>query len=416
MSDYPLYTTRPVVKKKKGKKRFITLFLAVLILIPSGLYMYAALYKNPPTVSAAVSQLALAPPTQPAVAWPAQGQAAIGSVENGLLASSSPTEQVKPIASMAKVVTALAVMKKKPFAVNETGAVLTMDTQDVAYYSEYLAKNGSVVIVANGETLSQYQALEAMMLPSANNMANSMVRWAFGSMDEYVTYANAMVKEMGLTKTVISDASGYSSATVSTPSEMIMIGQAALKDPVIAKVVAEQEATIPVAGDIRNTNKLLVDSSVVGIKTGTTDEAGACLLFAGKHEIDSAHSVTIIGVVMGSTNPSTVFPAAKSLLDSAERGFDDAIEVQPAGAVVASIVTPWGARSAVVTKDPLTVYGWKGASIQTVPTIPDTVAPKKAGEVVGKLTVTNIPDVSTDLVLASDLNAPTAWWKLTNYF
>jgi D-alanyl-D-alanine carboxypeptidase (penicillin-binding protein 5/6) len=41
-----------------------------------------------------------------------------------------------------------------------------------------------------GEELSEYQALQALLLPSANNIAETLARWAFGSIDAYNAYAN----------------------------------------------------------------------------------------------------------------------------------------------------------------------------------------------------------------------------------
>ncbi len=415
MTYYPTYSRRPQPPKRRSKKKLIAVLGVLLILVPSVLYVYGALYKSPPTVSAAVPQLAEAPPAQPEITWPSVGQAAIGSVEEGVLASSSKNEQVRPTASMAKVVTALALMKKKPFAAGQPGATLTLDDQDVQYYKDYLAKDGSVALVASGETITQYQAIQAMLLPSANNMAESLARWGFGSVEEYNTYAASMLKEMGLTKTVITDPSGFDPGTVSTPSELVVIGRKAMQDPVIASIVVQQSATIPVAGEIHNTNRLLTDTSVVGIKTGTTDEAGACLLFASKYSIDKDHEVTIVGVIMGSTNANTLFPAAKALIANASKGFG-ATTLRPAGAVIASVNAVWGSKTAIVTKDPLIVYGWKGTSVQSVPTITDLTAPKPAGTVVGSLAASGQPDVKTDLILQDDLTAPTAQWRLTHYF
>lgn len=249
------------------------------------------------------------------LAWPQTGQSAIGTVEDGLLASSSRSETAQPTASMAKIITALAVLKKHPLDTDQSGPVYTITPSDVADYRAYASKNGSVLPVKTGTTLTMYQALQAMLLPSANNMADLLAERTFGSEEAYIDYADTMLKTMGLTHTTITDASGFNSATVSTPSELVIIGIAALNNPVIAQIVAQQQALLPGVGLITNTNKLLGSNGVIGIKTGTTDEAGTCLLFAAKTD----QQKTIVGVIMGDTSENQLFTDSENLLQSVEQ-------------------------------------------------------------------------------------------------
>jgi D-alanyl-D-alanine carboxypeptidase (penicillin-binding protein 5/6) len=191
------------------------LFFIFLILAPSSWYLYAAL-QNPLPVISAIPQVITIEPKKPLVIpWPRIGQAAVGSLEEGLINSSSTNLEAVPIASTAKIITSLAVMRVKPFSSGTNGQMITLSDADVAYYEQYRALGGSTVLVSAGEQISEYQALQAMLLPSANNMADSIAVWAFGSTDAYVTYANNMLKEFGLTKTVISDPSGWSPKTKS---------------------------------------------------------------------------------------------------------------------------------------------------------------------------------------------------------
>lgn len=253
--------------------------------------------------------------------WPVAGQAAVGSVEDGVLARSSVNEETHPTASMAKVIMALAVMKKHPFAFGTSGSSYTITAKDVATYQADAAMDGSVVPVYEGMVLTQYQAMQAMLIPSANNMADMLAEKIFGSKQAYVTYAQDMVRQMGLDQTVIADASGYSPLTRSTPSELVMIGIAALKNPVIADIVAQPQATIPGVGLVKNTNELLGDEGVVGIKTGTTSSAGSCLLFAARYETGDGQKVTIVAVVMGDTDAAQLFADSRQLLASAQQAF-----------------------------------------------------------------------------------------------
>jgi serine-type D-Ala-D-Ala carboxypeptidase (penicillin-binding protein 5/6) len=321
-------------KTKKPRRRllFASLFSVILLLFCGYLVVHFGKDTSTPLAEAGPSQttppkLTLGKNAQ--LAWPAIGQAAIGSVEDGLLARSSDNEGPLPTASMAKVITALAIMEKQPFKAGQTGKTYTLTSKDVANYRAEVARNGSVIPVHEGMELTQYQAMQAMLVASANNMADTLVEKTFGSEEAYVSYASDMVQRMGLSRTVVADASGFSPATASTPSELVTIGIAALKNPVIAEIVAQPQAWIPGVGTIKNTNELLGADGVIGLKTGTTDQAGSCLLFAARYTAEDGRQVTIVGVIMGDTD-TRLFSDSRQLLASARQGFSLA-ETQSTG-------------------------------------------------------------------------------------
>jgi serine-type D-Ala-D-Ala carboxypeptidase (penicillin-binding protein 5/6) len=267
------------------------------------------------------------------LAWPEVGQAAIGSVEDGLLARSSDNENLRPMASMAKVITALAIMEKRPFKPGQEGQTYSIIRNDIARLNVYISEGGSVLPILIGMKLTQYQAMQRMLMASDNNMADILVERIFGSEEAYISYAEDMLHRMGLSRTVIADASGFSGSTVSTPSELVVIGIAALKNPVIAMIVAQQQILLPVTGVIKNTNQLLGIDGVIGIKTGTTEKAGSCLLFAARYTAKNRKKGTIVGVIMGDANHSSLYRDSRDLLASAKKGFG-MIKAQSTGKVV----------------------------------------------------------------------------------
>ncbi len=295
--------------------------VSIALVAMAGYNILSATSKHVAAPSVQAVQKRFSLPKDVALSWPAVGQAAVGSVEDGLLTRSSEHETQSPTASMAKVITALAILEKRPLQSGQTGPTYTITASDVADYQAYAAQNGSVVAIYEGMTLTQYQALQLMLIPSANNIAELLVKRVFGSEDAYTNYAQAMVKRMGLRHTIVTDASGFSSATVSTPSELVTIGIAALKNSVIADIVAQPEATIPGVGLVKNTNELLGTDGVIGIKTGTTNLAGNCLLFAARY-VDSHNStVTLVAVIMGDTNAAELFGDSRILLSSAQQAY-----------------------------------------------------------------------------------------------
>lgn len=216
---------------------------------------------------------------------------------NGFIVSkSADVLEVRPTASTAKMILALAVIEKKPFELGNVGETITIDREMFNKYVWYLAHNGSNTKVSIGEEISEYDALSSALLSSSNNMADSLAIWAFGSLDEYKNYATEMLKRIGATNTVIGiDASGYDESTVSNVEDLAKIGNAVLKQPVLAEIVGRTEMNVPVAGLIKNTNKLLGTDRIIGIKTGYIgDASGYCLVSGYKEGLENV-TVALLG-------------------------------------------------------------------------------------------------------------------------
>src|SRR5262245_11217624 len=134
------------------------------------------------------------------VPWPAGAQAAIGGSQGGAVAATaSPRPQ--PIASVAKVMTALEVLELKPLQKGEDGPSITVGADDVAELQQDKADGQSVVAVQAGEQLSELQALEALLIPSGNNIASLVARWSAGSVGAMVQRMNDHARAMGMTRT-----------------------------------------------------------------------------------------------------------------------------------------------------------------------------------------------------------------------
>jgi D-alanyl-D-alanine carboxypeptidase (penicillin-binding protein 5/6) len=310
---------------------------------------------------------------------------------------------------IAKVITALCVLSKKPLAPGQQGPAITLSQRDTQIYDSYFAKNGSIVPVRAGETISEYQAFEGMMLPSADNLADTLAIWAFGSLDNYVTYANAYVNKLGLSQTTVADASGLSQNTASTAHDLVLLGIQAIKNPALAAVVNEQLATIPVAGTVYN--YLLGTDGVIGIKTGNTDEAGGCLLFAASRSI-KGRTLTVVGAVMGAPDYSTAIKDSQPLIAASDNGFE-LRKVVSAGSVVGKFSAPWGASADAVVLNDLSLLVWKGATPAARTNLQNLQAPAAKGQQVGSVSLVSGGRVSTvPVVLTKDIKAPAAKWRI----
>jgi serine-type D-Ala-D-Ala carboxypeptidase (penicillin-binding protein 5/6) len=233
---------------------------------------------------------------QPSMVWPADGQAAVQIGRSEIHAG--PHQHVAAIASLAKVMTAYLVLRDRPLELGREGPTLTLTDADVEDTDHRRDREESVVPVVAGERLTEHQALQALLLPSANNIAAVLARWAAGSVDRFVARMNAAARSLGMKHTRYTDPSGYDDATVSTAADQVRIVDRAMRLPVFASVVATSSATLPVAGTVHNTNALLGRDGFVGVKTGSDAAAGGCFAFRAVRWIDGKRT-TITGVVLG---------------------------------------------------------------------------------------------------------------------
>jgi len=234
--------------------------------------------------------------TLPSAVWPADGQAAVQTGQSQIQAG--PNQHAAAIASVAKVMTAYLVLRDHPLSPGEDGPTITLSDADVADTERRRRQQESVVSVAAGEQLTERQALQALLLPSANNIAAVLARWDAGSVDRFVVRMNATARSLGMTDTRYTDPSGYDDATVSTAADQVRIVDRAMRLPMFASIVATPSATLPVAGTVHNTNTLLGYDGFVGVKTGSTAAAGGCFAFRAVRWIGGERT-TITGVVLG---------------------------------------------------------------------------------------------------------------------
>ncbi len=233
----------------------------------------------------------------PSTVFPADGQAAF-FVTGQSQVHAGPNQHAAAIASVAKVMTAYLVLHDDPLRPGEDGPTITLTDADVVDTDRRRGQHESVVSIAAGEKLTEQQALQALLLPSANNIAAVLARWDAGSVDRFVARMNAAARSLGMTQTRYTDPSGYDDATVSTAADQVRIVDRAMRLPAFANIVATPSATLPVAGTVHNTDTLLGHNGFVGVKTGSDAAAGGCFAFRAIRWIDGKRTA-ITGVVLG---------------------------------------------------------------------------------------------------------------------
>ncbi|MFF0202579.1 D-alanyl-D-alanine carboxypeptidase [Streptomyces sp. NPDC005017] len=351
------------------------------------------------------------------IPWPQEGQAALDVQGIGSFGSSGEQKPV-PIASVAKVMTAYVILRDHPL---ESGAEGPKIPIDQTAQDQSKAGQESTVDVTAGDSISQREALESILIASANNVARLLARWDAGSEKAFVEKMNAAAADLGMTNTTYTDPSGLNDTTVSTAVDQVKLGKAAMKEPAFREVAAMMEYTDYKGTKHPNWNQLVGKNDVVGIKTGTTTSALGNLLFAAKKEIDG-ETRTIVGAVVRQPPggfDNTILQGALSASDELIRAAQDRLrsaKILKKGDVVGYVDDGLGGRTPVVATKDVTAVGWAGLKVELKFTADELPHAAKAGTQVGTLTVGDggtAGAVKVPVALQSDLAEPGWTDKLT---
>jgi D-alanyl-D-alanine carboxypeptidase (penicillin-binding protein 5/6) len=351
--------------------------------------------------------------TPPALPWPNHGSGAVGVQSLGFIASSG-NEQPIPAASVTKVMTALIVLEDKPLQKGQSGPTITITDADVQAYQADLANKESVVEVRVGEQLTELDALQGLLIPSANNLAETIARWDAGSVDAFVVKMNKRAADLKLTHTKFADTSGANPASVSTPSDLIVLGVTAMKQEVFAQVVGMGQAQLPVVGIVYNVDAVLGQNGIIGIKTGSGLSTGANFMFAANVTVDG-HQITVYGCVMGQLTLTAAFASAQGLIGSMQTGLHVRREIAR-NQTIATYVTPWGAQSDLVAPVDVDLVEWPGMVLRqrldTKSIVIDKPLPASTREGTVHMVLGDY-NLDIPLVTADALYPPGRLWRLT---
>ena len=289
---------RPLASRRRGA------LAAAVALTVAGAAVAAAPHAAPAGAAVAAAGTAASQP------GPVAGRAAE-------LANARTTKQLwgrrqygrRPIASLTKVMTALVVMQA-----GNLRRRIRITRADEAYLGCCIQGAGLHV----GDVLTARALLNAMLLPSGADAARALAVSYGPGVPAFVRKMNATARRLRLVGTHFTNFDGVPSSDVSTPRNLLLLGEAAMKQAAFRAVAARRSYRIT-AGRHRhgyywqNTNLLLGRyPGVIGIKTGWTPAAGECLLFEA-----TRGGKTLIGVVLDSapTKSGAVFTDAARMLN-----------------------------------------------------------------------------------------------------
>jgi D-alanyl-D-alanine carboxypeptidase (penicillin-binding protein 5/6) len=231
--------------------------------------------------------------------------------------------------------------------------------------------------------------------------------------DAFVAKMNQHAAALHLMRTTFADPAGASLQTVSTPTDLLAMGMAAMQQEVLAQIVGLPEATLPVAGTVYNVNYSLGQSGIIGIKTGSGLNSGANFLFAAAATIGGL-PLTLYGSVMGQPTLDAAFTEAQALIGAMKAALS-VRKVIAQNDVVGAYKTEWGSHSDLVATQDVILVEWPGMVLRQRLDVrtPTVDSPLASGTSAGKLhLVLGDQQVDVPLVTAGALNPPGIVWRM----
>jgi len=347
-----------------GVAALAAVLVALLVIAPAS----PGKAEPPPTPTltadrAAMPSLAATDPTLP---WPTTGQSAVAIPSIGY-SSQSGGETPVPVASMTKVMTAYVVLQDHPLPSGTApGPSITISTADANDYDTDVVSTQASVALQAGEVLTERQALDGMLVHSANDLAYSLAVWDAGSLPAFLAKMNATAGTLGMTETHYVDASGYTPGSVSTAADLLKVASAAMALPAFAQAVAMPAVTMPVAGMVSTYTPLLPGGvtgptpNVVGVKSGFTSAAGGGDILAYQATVDG-RPLLVLAAVTSQEMPTVLHAAGEMDLGLAQDAAGDvrSMQVVTAGHRVGT-VSDAGASVPVVATTSASLLGWPG--------------------------------------------------------
>jgi D-alanyl-D-alanine carboxypeptidase (penicillin-binding protein 5/6) len=300
-----------------------------------------------------------------------------------------------PIASITKLMTALVTLERaKP------NDVVSVDRDATGV-------TGSTIRLRTGEQIRVRDLLAAALVQSANDAAVALAEHVGGGdSSPFVALMNRRAQELGLRETRFVRPDGldvaghYSSAWDAT-----RLGQAAMREPLIRRLVRQQRAEIAGSRTLHTWNDLLGEfPGTFGVKTGHTTGAGWNQVAAAR-----GNGVTIYATILGSPSRSARNADLEELLGWGMSRYA-LVPLAPPGRIYGQVPVTYGEEAVpVVAARPLRRAVRIGRPLEQRVVLPVLAElPIRRGDVLGQLRIYERGRLigRSPLVAAEDRAAP----------
>lgn len=326
-------------------------------------------------------------------------------------------------ASTTKLMTALVALE---YGNPEDVVTVTSEAIDGLY------EMGSSSYLLNGEQISFMDLLRYLLIGSGNDAANALAIHVSGSIEGFVELMNNTAQELGLTNTHFTNPHGlHNEDHYTTARDLLTLAIEAMKHETIATLVAEDEVVLPITNKHDRTttkyttNHLLTKKSTgdyyyegaIGIKTGTTTPAGLCLVAACVKGDYTYYSVVLGCEKVEGT--SMQFAETIKLFNWGAASYSQQVMLSSSEPITTVPVRLGDEKDSVVVRpaDNITAMlpnTYETSDLDMEYTLAeDVVAPVKAGDVLGQLTVRyEDKEYQLDLIAADDVERSTMLYVL----
>ncbi|MCD5346934.1 hypothetical protein PX701_15930 [Agromyces sp. H3Y2-19a] len=399
--------------------RIVGIAIGAVAILAVGVYGPAMLLGPLPEAEVHVSAAGEGAAGKPEpIVLPESGASAVALVDEdgsaSMLATAGETGVV-PIGGAAKLVTVLATLDSLPLPDDGPGPAIKIGPADYTDYLDHSKAGNRTLQVSPGDSWSERDVVRAVLFASSNNHADTLARWAFGSVDGYVDEANAWLEAQGFESTRVADATGLSADNVGTAEELARLAAMTLANPQLAALVADPERSDPTSRNVPDVIDHLGDEGVRALSRSYTDEAGVCFIFTATVPGADDEPQRIVGAMTTMPDYETLDPAVVEAFTSVAASAAP-VTVIAEGARYGTVETAWGDEADLIARTERTDAAWgSDPGEASVAVEPFTTA--RAGRAVGTVTVpTANGDIGSELELSADIDDPGPLWRLANPF
>lgn len=310
-------------------------------------------------------------------------------------------------ASITKVMTAMLAIE----AIDAGALELNQEVTASGTAMEGLSIDGSTQNIKAGERMTLKDLLFCALVASANEACNILAEEVAGTKEAFVERMNGKAQALGMKDTHFANPHGlHDDNHYTTAYDIYLMAFEAMKHPLFREIVSTVDYYVPQTNlheqrHFYNTNALLTSwrymgytyRNAIGIKTGSTSQAGQCLVSAAVKD-----DRTLYAVVLGAENVTDdkgvitgrlSFSESKRLLEIGFQEFSrqtilTSMDLQGEVAVTLSktehvVAVPAGALAATLPKD-LDVADFTVTPVYDAPSVE---APVAKGQKLGTVTV-----------------------------
>ena len=347
---------------------------------------------------------------------PKNAQGAICIAGEGLIYQ-TPDQSPKPTASVAKIMTAYLILKEHPLASFEDGPTLEFTVEHEKTYIRDKNDGQSVLKVVAGEKLTERQMLQALLLPSANNIATALAEWDSGSVSAFVDKMNKTAQTLDMKNTHYEDPAGLDLGTQSSAYDQLLIAREAMKIDVFREIVRKPQVTLPVAGTVYNVNYVLGKGGIVGIKTGSMPKVGGNFVFAS-YDMVGNQKILIIGALFGVWGKAPIMDALNGAVDVLQKTKESLqlMRVVKKQEQIGTVTFRPNQVLSLQSSNSIDSIVWPQRELHLNVQLKQMNLPIQEGDVLGTVTLEGENPQETTIVAAQSIPAPTLIERLTRTY